>query len=573
MPSLRSAFRTGLALAVIAPVIVAAGALAAQHEGHAPPARRVDRALKLGTVKFPNSGAPAAQEPFLRGMALLHSYEYYDARAAFQDAERADPKFALAYWGEAFTQSQFDWGIEDLPAAQAALARLAPTRDARLAMAGNARERAFGAAIETFLTEGPLLERASSFAAAMRTYSTEAPDDVEAMAFAARGALYALRYAPPPERVRRAEEAIALAERVVAANPDHPGGVHYLIHATDSPRFAAKGLAAARAYDKLAPDADHALHMPSHIFLQLGMWDEVSASNERAWAASRAWVARGGHPVSALGWHSLQWLQYGYLQQGRYREARALIDSARAILDPARPSTADLAGKPDMQYAIETLAFQYGAETGRWDAFPRPMPEPAALVRRGSVASSLRETQMATAAGHHAAVAAVLGGGDVSTAIEGARAMREAIESMAPQDARRTMLAGLAAEIDALVARARGEDESAIALLARVAATSRDTAIAPLGPPIAIPLSELLGELLLKAGRPAEAVTAYERALTDRPNRSSALLGLARAKARTGDPTGASAAYAQLLTNWKRADRDVAALSEARAAVRATAKK
>ena len=92
--------------------------------------------------------------------------------------------------------------------------------------------------------------------------------------------------------------------------------MHYLIHATDSPRFAAKGLAAARAYDKLAPDADHALHMPSHIFLQLGMWDEVSASNERAWAASRAWVARGGHPVSALGWHSLQWLQYGYLQQG-----------------------------------------------------------------------------------------------------------------------------------------------------------------------------------------------------------------------------------------------------------------
>ena len=151
--------------------------------------------------------------------------------------------------------------------------------------------------------------------------------------------------------------------------------------------------------------------------------------------------------------------------------------------------------------------------------------------------------------------------------------MREAIESMAPQDARRTLVAGLAAEIDALVARARGDDESAIALLTRVAATSRDTAIAPLGPPTAIPLSELLGELLLKAGRPAEAVTAYERALTDRPNRSSALLGLARAKARTGDPTGASAAYAQLLTNWKRADRDVAALSEVRAAVRATVKK
>jgi hypothetical protein len=263
--------------------------IAAQHEGRT----TRGRPLKLGSVRFPNTGSAAAQEPFLRAMALLHSYEYIDARAAFQEAERADPKFALAYWGEAFTHSQFDWGTEDLPQAEAALARLAPGRDQRLALAGSARERAFGAAIESFLAGGAPLDRARAFADAMRAYAAQAPDDIEAAAFAARGALYVLRYAPPAERVQRAEDAIALAERVVAANPNHPGGIHYLIHATDSPRFAAKGLAAARAYDKLAPDADHALHMPSHIFLQLGMWDDVTASNERSWAASRTWVARG----------------------------------------------------------------------------------------------------------------------------------------------------------------------------------------------------------------------------------------------------------------------------------------
>lgn len=566
--------RAGIALFRVAPIVVAmtmAAPIAAQHEGHVRASPGPGRPLKLGTIRFPNSGAAAAQPAFLRGIALLHSYEYYDARRAFQEAEQADPTFALAFWGEAFTHSQFDWGTEDLPAAHAALAKLAPTRDERLARAGNPRERAFGAAVETFLAEGTLLDRAMTFAAAMRTYAAADPADVEAAAFAARGALYVLRYAPPAERVQRAEEAIALAERVIAANPDHPGGVHYLIHATDSPRFAAKGLAAARAYDKLAPDADHALHMPSHIFLQLGMWDDVSASNERAWAASRAWVARGGHPVSALGWHSLQWLQYGYLQQGRYKDAKALIDSARTILAPA--SLADLEGRPDVQYTVEILAFQYAAETGRWAAFPRPIPEPAALVGRANSASSLREMQMATAAAYHAAAATVLAGGDVAPAVEGARQMRALVESAAPRDARRTLVDGLATQIEALVAHAAGDDEKAIALLGRVTAASREAGVAPLGPPAGIPSSELLGALLLKAGRPAEAVAAYDRALADRPNRSAALLGLARAKAAADDRAGAADAYRKLLKNWSRGDRDIDALAEARGALRHTSPK
>ena len=244
---------------------------------------------KIGNVNFANSGAAAAQPAFQRGVALLHSYEYVDAQHAFAEARRADPKFAVAAWLEALTFSHFDWGTEDLDGARQVLATLAPTRNDRLAMAATSREREFGAAIEAFLAgEGTPLERARGLSSAMEAWAAKDPADVEAAAFAARAALYVLHSAPPGEQIVMAEHAIALARRVLAKAPEHPGGIHYLIHATDSPRFAADGLPAARVYDKIAPDADHALHMPSHIFLQLGMWNDVVASNVRAWGASRA---------------------------------------------------------------------------------------------------------------------------------------------------------------------------------------------------------------------------------------------------------------------------------------------
>ena len=281
---------------------------------------------------------------------------------------------------------------------------------------------------------------------------------------------------------------------MVAASPEHPGGIHYLIHATDSPRFADRGLAAARQYDALAPDADHALHMPSHIFLQLGMWDEVAASNERAWAASRAWVSRGGHTIAELGWHSLQWLQYAYLQQGRYAQARTLIDSASGIVAGASPES--LAGYPDAQYTLETMAFQYGMETGRWDAVARYAADPAAMA----------------------------------------------------------------------TARAAGKLDQALAIVTPLVSGTRDAGVAPVGPPTSIPATELLGAISLDAKRPADAAAAIEQALAERPNRSAAVLALARARTAAADGRRAAEAYAKLLTNWTHADADLPALAEARAA-------
>ena len=253
--------------------------------------------------------------------------------------------------------------------------RVSRPRDARLAKAGNARERAFGAAVESFLDgSGSLFERGRAFGAAMAAWSTEAPADVEAAAFAARRRAYTLRYAPPAERVEDTERAIALAERVVAANPEHPGGIHYLIHATDSPRYAARGLAAAASTtsSRRTPITRCTCHRTSICSSACGR--RCPRRTSARWAASRAWVARGQHGLTELGWHSLEWLEYGYLQEGRYREARALVDTARQILAGASADT--LAGKPDARYAGRNAGVRVRRGNQRLDLFPPCPPIP-----------------------------------------------------------------------------------------------------------------------------------------------------------------------------------------------------
>src|SRR5688500_1290593 len=329
----------------------------------------------LGTIVFPNSGNAAAQAPFLRGIALLHSFEYREAAEAFREAQRADPSLALAYWGEALTYSQVLWRTENLPASRTALQKLAPTSTERLAMARTARERAFGAAVEAFYAEGPLPQRIVAYADSLRRHAQNAPDDHEAAAFASHALMLASNAGEAKDRDQLAREAVDLAQKVAKANPNHPGATHYLIHLYDTPGMAAQGLAFARAYDKIAPDAEHALHMPSHIYLQLGLWADVARSNERAWAASRAATTNAGR----LDWHTFSWLHYAYLQQRRWRAARGLIDSARTLLAGAGGSY------PDAAYVITRLEFQQAAETGSW---PSPLTPPA---DRPSEAESDRE--------------------------------------------------------------------------------------------------------------------------------------------------------------------------------------
>jgi tetratricopeptide (TPR) repeat protein len=517
-----------------------------------PPHHHGDHEHRLGTVEFPNSGATAAQEPFLRGVALLHSFEYEDAADAFRQAQAADPDFALAYWAEALTYARLLWGREDRAAAGRALERLGPTREARLARAQTPRERAWGAAVEALNGAGEQSVRSRAWADAMQALAQQDAADLEAAAFASIALLMAEAsggYGGGDLRAAR-RGAIDLAQRVFRANPDHPGAAHYLIHAYDDPEIAAEGLDVARAYASIAPDAQHALHMPSHIFVQVGLWDEAVASNERAWAASREWVRRRADAsASWLDFHSLEWLQHGYLQQGRYRDARAVIDTALNVLRDV-----DVSGTVDPLFVVQRLTFRYAAETG-----DRSLPP--VQVAAGSAPPGARDRYdyFSFISHYQSAVDAALRGDAASPAIAGFRALVQQRAGGAPE---RGGSAVALLQVDGLLAEAAGDRGSAIELFTRAAAL--EAGIPPVGPPGLLPSVERLAGMLLDAGRAQEAADAYERALHRWPNRAHSLLGLARARRALGDHAAAAATYQRLLASWHAAEADAPGLAEAR---------
>jgi tetratricopeptide (TPR) repeat protein len=524
----------------------------AQHDSHQA-GRAREGSHKLGTIVFPNSGSRDAQAPFLRGIALLHSFEYLAAAAAFREAQRADPTLALAYWGEALTYSHVLWRTEDLAASRAVLRRLAATPTDRLAKARTPRERAFGAAVEAFFEEGSLPQRVGAYADAMRRHALAAPDDNEATAFAAHAIMLAGYQAENTTRDSLFKEAMELAQKVATANPDHPGATHYLIHLYDSPGMAKDGLAFARAYDKIAPDAEHALHMPSHIYLQLGLWDDVARSNERAWAASRASTDNAGQ----LDWHAFSWLHYAYLQQGRWKAARGLIDTARTLL--ARGSE----GYADASFVITRLEFQQAAETGMWQ---RPLTRPA----MGSAAASDRERAFRQFANYWLAIDAAQRQ-DTALAALGATYMAIA-DSVRAGLIQSQVRASNALVVHALVARSRGDTTTALRSL-RTAAQLEAKLGAFVGPPERVFPAELWTLELLRATRsrrgPPDAATrnelvdaihALENVLRVCPNRSQTLFFLATAKTTVGDTAGAAKAFDALRKNWPMADAELLTL-------------
>ncbi len=500
---------------------------ASQHD-HASGAHAGER---LGTVSFPNSGAAVAQRPFLRGLALLHSFEYDDARVAFRDAAKADPGFAMAYWGEALTFAQLLWGLDYADSARATLARLGATREARLARAKTERERQYGAAIEALFDTTDQKARVKGYVAGLRSLTVQHPKDLEARALLAI-ALLMDGGGTREQQKALTEESIALAQSVFAASPDHPGGAHYLIHAADNPQYASRGLAAARAYAKIAPDAEHALHMPSHIFVQVGAWNDVVSSNERAWVASRAWVKSHGVPNTELSFHSLWWLQHGYLQQGRFEAAKGLIDTVRSVLSGIDWATSDAI---DARYALEQFRFSYARESGDWSIYGGRAPEWAA--RNPKIASGRATSYKNAEIYRIAMVAALLG--DTTQA-------RAAVDSLPERSVIQR------AQVGALVMKARGDTAKWIAALA--AAAKADEMVVHLGPPNTYPPHELLGDALLALGRAQEAIVAYSKGLELMPNRSLTLLGLARAQRMVGDVAAAVKTEAQLRENWRRAD-------------------
>ncbi len=493
----------------------------------------------LGSVRFPNSGARRAQAPFLRGLALLHSFEYDDAAEAFRQAQRLDSTFALAYWGEALSYDHPLWGSQDSTAARAVLARLDSTPESRIARGGTARERGYLTAVEALYGAGGITERHQAYERAVGLVHRDHPADLEAASLHAL-ALLTIRSAGKAD-LRTSVQAAAIVEDVLRQSPTHPGATHYLIHAYDDPVLAPLGLPVARRYARIAPRAEHALHMPSHIFVHLGQWDDMVGSNEAAWTASKAWVKRTGASRDDLDLHAAAWLHYGYLQQGRHRRARALSDSLHALFPP--DSLARAAHHVHSYLAMVDL--QNVVETRRWDS----VPSGTALDRWERI------FQAAASAVHR---------GDRETVAAGLARYRLRADTI--QQRHGTMPPGVRSferVLTALDARVNRREEEAVAALREAAAVAEEISL--VGPPVVPPARELLADLLLDLGRIPEAAEAYDAALLRTPLRSATLLGRARAAARSGDLEGGAQWYGLLLKNWREADAGLPELAEARA--------
>jgi tetratricopeptide (TPR) repeat protein len=464
--------------------------------------------LRLGALKFDNSGKPEAQAAFLRGLGWLHNFAYPQARREFVEAQKADPAFALAYWGEAMTENQPIWQTQDLDAGRAVIRKLpkAPTP----------REQMYLDAVRLLFAEGEKDARDAAYEQAMERLARTYPDDVEAKVFHALSIL-GLRKRDEAD-YRKQIRAAAILEPVAAAHPDHPGVLHYLIHAYDDPVLAPLGMRAANRYSVVAADAVHALHMPSHIYMQLGMWPEAAASNERAWATSKAWIESGVAKIRD--YHSLSWLQYVYHQQGRHEEAKKLLDEPA---DVAREKGA----KAEMRV-------RYAVETGDWNAFDfgAPVAVPAALSEGGGHCAA------PTMTAYTGSEAGPLLFGQAMQALarkqvdHAARVVTQLAELRKTKtttfDAR--VVEVMEREIEGLVELARGNTEKGLASLA-AAAKLEDVLGPPFGPPDTVkPAHELYAEKLLELGRAAEAAEHFRASLQRTPNRAISLAGTRKAE-------------------------------------------
>jgi tetratricopeptide (TPR) repeat protein len=497
----------------------------------------------LGRTEFPHSGPEEAQAPFLEGVLWLHSFEYARAREAFLVAQERAPDFALAYWGEAMTWNHPVWFRQYPDEAREVMQRLGPSPEARLARAGTERERAWLETLEILYGEGPKAQRDTLYSEALGRMRDRWPDDENVGAFYALsilGTSHGGRDIPTYMR------AAAVAEEIYERNPDHPGVLHYLIHAYDDPVHAPLGLRAAQRYAGIAGDAPHAQHMTTHIFVAMGMWDEVVAHNEVAAGPDRD-LWRPGHYT----W----WLGYGYLQQGRWRDAEAYLEAMRNATG-AEPAT---------RVTLARMRAELAANTRRWDHPALAWDIRTEDVRYGFVSA-------VAAADDWVQGRAALERGDSEGALARAEALsrrRSDAETQAdPNDPTPGVARVMELQLRGLAARASGRSEDGIALLREALELERSLPF-EFGPPlVVIPSGELLGEVLLAEGRALEAERSFRVTLEVAPGRWTALEGLARAQEALGDQAAVRRTWQELSRQWHRADpelsRTVQAGSEGR---------
>ena len=513
---------------------------------------------EYGQTEFQNSGADAAQEPFLRGLLMLHSFEYDDARSAFQEAQTVDPDFAMAHWGEAMTHNHPVWMEQDRGAALEALQDLAPTPEERLEMAPTEREKAYLRTVHVLYGAGETNPKSKearddAYAEAMASLAEQYPEDLNARS------LYALSILGTAHEGRDFAtymRAAAVVEEVFDENPKHPGAAHYLIHTYDDPVHAPLGLRPARVYADIAPAAPHALHMPSHIFFALGLWDKGAASNVDSYDAARAKSEERGEGLSGGGFHALHWLHYARLQQGRYDDAQSVLATTQ------RHATDSTASRGYATYMRWYMPIAYVVETQRWERLAPLLDsmnvDPSTLDKRGAV--SVYVAQGLAAANQN----------DTSGAVSALEHAESAVGDSASTDLKIQIQ-----ELKGVIALNMGNAEEGLTHLERAATLEAEKPL-DFGPPFPPkPAQELYGEALLSLDRPADALTQFEATLDRYPDRALALLGAARAATRSDRLDRARTVEAELSAQWTDADAPVRtrleALSESSASAAAGA--
>jgi len=523
-----------------------------QHEHGSPPER-------LGKVDFPTSCSVSTREPFQRGVALLHSFWYDAAEKTFLEVAKADPGCAMASWGVAMTNFHPVWAAGN-PGGEPSPAELRKGNEAAAkAVAANAkteRERDYIAAVEAYYRDADKLDhraRSLAFEAGMERVYRKNPNDREAGIFYA---LAILGTASPADKTYAGQKKAAeILNRLLPDMPEHPGIAHYLIHSFDYPSLAGLALPAARSYAKIASDAPHALHMPSHIFTRLGLWEDSIQSNLASAAAAQKYVAKAAPGATAFDdMHAEDYLEYAYLQLGRDSEAGSVVEKVGRVDRLDVPNFA-------AAYALAAVPTRYAIERQKWAEAARLEVKPASFPWQ-----KFRNAEAILCFGRALGAAR---SGDLAAARE-ALGRLEAIEKELDQKGDKYWSGQVAIqrlEAASWIARAEGKSEEALRLARSAAELEASTEKHPVTPGTIVPARELLGDLLLELKQPAAALQEYEASLATSPNRLHGLAGAARAASGSGDRDKAAGYYAKLLLSTGRADGQRAEIAEAKAAL------
>ena len=488
----------------------------------ASPPQAAPSSISLGTVNFPSSCTPAAQKAVEQGVALLHSFQYQQVEQAFTRATEQDPHCAIAYWGKAMGLYHQLW---DFPTEATLHDGLQDVQQGKKLAQGTDLERAYLAAAAAFYQNNPKLshiERRRAYSEAMARLHQKFRNDDEGAAFYALS-LVALAEEGDQEVANR-KQAIAILQPLFHKHPDNPGMAHYLIHATDTPQLASQGLEAARAYAKIAPASSHALHMPSHIFVRLGLWQECINSNlvaaKAAADATRAHLADSGYEF-----HALDFLDYAYLQSGQDSKARALLEELKSVPGATAEDIADHQAVTAARNALESHQWKQAAAL--------PIPKVKLLWQDNT---------------YFARVIGAARSGDVAGARQDLDKLKEIIVA---RNAHHKEMgygghAGEAVdqiEAEAWLAFAEGKSDAALKSVETAVKREEEEGVGY----DRLPAREMEADMLLELKRPAEALAAYKAALRDSPRRFNSLYGAARAAELAGNAAEAREYYATLV--------------------------